>query len=169
MFSDYEVHTLGVQENAKLAAPDTGQGETYAFRTPSLRNLAYTAPYMHNGTLGTLDDVINFYNRVGGGGRGGRGGRGGPGGPPGNGGRFFAQGPGQGRPGGGPGPGGRGRGGTPNPNVRRQDLDPLLLQVNVRGGREDVVAFLLALSDDSFDRTIPNRVPSGLTPGGKTR
>jgi cytochrome c peroxidase len=177
MFSDYEVHTLGVQENAKLAAPDTGQGDTYAFRTPSLRNLAYTAPYMHNGTLATLDDVINFYNRVGGRGRGGPGGRqgrpggpGGPGGPPGNGGATFAQGPGQGRPGGGPGgAGGRGRGGTPNPNVRRQDLDPLLLQVNVRGGREDVVAFLLALSDDSFDHTIPDRVPSGLRPGGKTR
>jgi len=31
----------------------------------------------------------------------------------------------------------------------------------------DVVAFLEALTDDSFDRKIPERVPGGLTPGGR--
>lgn len=36
------------------------------FRVPSLRELKYTAPYMHNGTLATLNDVVDFYN-VGGG------------------------------------------------------------------------------------------------------
>ena len=36
------------------------------FRTPSLRYLKYTAPYMHNGMLETLRDVVDFYN-VGGG------------------------------------------------------------------------------------------------------
>ncbi|PCK07063.1 MAG: cytochrome-c peroxidase [Alteromonadaceae bacterium] len=36
------------------------------FRTPSLRYVKYTAPYMHNGTLATLDDVIEFYNQGGG-------------------------------------------------------------------------------------------------------
>jgi hypothetical protein len=36
----------------------------------------------------------------------------------------------------------------------------------MRGGRRDLVAFLQALSDDSFDRTIPAAVPSGLTVGG---
>lgn len=36
------------------------------FRTPSLRYTKYTAPYMHNGTLATLDDVIEFYNQGGG-------------------------------------------------------------------------------------------------------
>jgi len=36
------------------------------FRTPSLRELKYTAPYMHNGILGTLEEVIDFYNRGGG-------------------------------------------------------------------------------------------------------
>ena len=35
------------------------------FRTPSLRYTKYTAPYMHNGTLATLTDVVDFYNRGG--------------------------------------------------------------------------------------------------------
>lgn len=167
MFSDFQPHVLGVPENAKLPGPDSGVDGHYAFRTPSLRNLAYTAPYMHNGTIASLDEVINFYNRIGGGRGGPRGGPGGNGGGP-----QPPQGPGApgvaGGPGGGfGGRGGRGgRGGSPNPNVRRQELDPLLRQVNVRGGREDVVAFLLALSDDTFDRSVPTRVPSGLTPGG---
>jgi len=34
------------------------------FRTPSLRNLALTAPYMHNGSLATLRDVVNHYSTV---------------------------------------------------------------------------------------------------------
>ena len=37
-----------------------------AFMTPSLRELAYTAPYMHNGMLKTLADVVAFYNAGGG-------------------------------------------------------------------------------------------------------
>ena len=36
------------------------------FMTPSLRELIYTAPYMHNGTKQTLEDVVAFYNRGGG-------------------------------------------------------------------------------------------------------
>ena len=36
------------------------------FRTPSLRYTAYTAPYMHNGMLETLEDVVAFYNAGGG-------------------------------------------------------------------------------------------------------
>ncbi len=36
-----------------------------AFRTPSLRNLTLTAPYMHTGGLNTLEDVIAFYDRGG--------------------------------------------------------------------------------------------------------
>jgi len=34
------------------------------FRTPSLRNLAPTAPYMHNGSLATLRDVVNHYSTL---------------------------------------------------------------------------------------------------------
>lgn len=36
------------------------------FLTPTLREVAKTAPYMHNGTLATLDDVIEFYSQGGG-------------------------------------------------------------------------------------------------------
>ena len=43
--------------------------------------------------------------------------------------------------------------------MSRQDLDPLLRRLNVNGGRRDLVAFLEALSDDRFDRRIPDRVP----------
>lgn len=37
------------------------------FQTPSLRELAQTAPYMHNGVFQTLDEVVDFYDRGGGG------------------------------------------------------------------------------------------------------
>lgn len=36
------------------------------FRTPSLREVKYTGPYMHNGVFTTLDEVIEFYNKGGG-------------------------------------------------------------------------------------------------------
>lgn len=35
---------------------------TYVFRTPSLRNVALTAPYMHSGTIRNLAGVLNFYD-----------------------------------------------------------------------------------------------------------
>ena len=44
-------------------APDAPEG---AFRTPSLRNIALTAPYMHNGAFATLEEVIDFYAQGGG-------------------------------------------------------------------------------------------------------
>jgi cytochrome c peroxidase len=52
---------------AKLAAvqrEDAGAAMG-RFRTPSLRNVAETAPYMHNGYLATLQDVVRFYNQGG--------------------------------------------------------------------------------------------------------
>ncbi len=36
-----------------------------AFKTPTLRNLSLTAPYMHDGSLKTLEDVVDFYNNGG--------------------------------------------------------------------------------------------------------
>jgi cytochrome c peroxidase len=36
------------------------------FRTPSLRDVCYTGPYMHNGTFNTLEEVVAFYNEGGG-------------------------------------------------------------------------------------------------------
>ncbi|MBC8086576.1 MAG: cytochrome C peroxidase [Phycisphaerae bacterium] len=38
----------------------------FAFKTPGLRNVALTAPYMHNGVYRTLEEVVDFYNRGGG-------------------------------------------------------------------------------------------------------
>jgi len=40
--------------------------DRYAFRTPSLRNVARTGPYMHDGSLPTLEAVVDFYTRGGG-------------------------------------------------------------------------------------------------------
>lgn len=55
------------------AAPDLGRFEItldpadrYAFKTPTLRNVARTAPYMHDGSLATLEAVVDFYDRGGG-------------------------------------------------------------------------------------------------------
>ena len=36
-----------------------------AFKVPTLREIAKTAPYMHDGSLATLEDVIDFYDRGG--------------------------------------------------------------------------------------------------------
>ena len=64
MFSDYLLHVLSVPDNAKMPT-DAGANGSYAFRTPSLRNLALTPPYMHSGVFSSLDQVLNFYDQVG--------------------------------------------------------------------------------------------------------
>ena len=61
MFSDFDLEAEGVGEHPRLTEPDAGDGR-FRFRTPSLRNVALTAPYMHNGTLATLEDVLRFYD-----------------------------------------------------------------------------------------------------------
>jgi cytochrome c peroxidase len=62
MFSDFSLYNLGVADNEKLATPDLGVSGKRLFRTPSLRNISLTAPYMHNGTISTLKDVLEFYD-----------------------------------------------------------------------------------------------------------
>jgi len=61
MFADFELHRLGVAD-LPVAAHDRGDG-TERFRTPSLRNVTRTAPYMHNGSLATVADVLVFYDQ----------------------------------------------------------------------------------------------------------
>jgi len=39
--------------------------DRWKYRTPSLRNIRLTAPYMHNGSLGNLEDVVRFYDAGG--------------------------------------------------------------------------------------------------------
>ena len=57
--------------------PDKGRGANYnvemymgSFKTPTLRNIEFTAPYMHNGGFKTLEEVVEFYNEGGGAGLG---------------------------------------------------------------------------------------------------
>lgn len=38
----------------------------HSFKTPTLRNVELTAPYMHNGVFDTLEEVVDFYNKGGG-------------------------------------------------------------------------------------------------------
>jgi len=64
MFSDYKSHVIGVPQNKKLMEFDQGIDDTYAFRTPTLRNLRFTAPYMHNGKFNTLEEVLEFYEDI---------------------------------------------------------------------------------------------------------
>ena len=45
-----------------LGAVSGDPNDNGKFKSPSLRNLAYTAPYMHDGRFSTLDDVINHYS-----------------------------------------------------------------------------------------------------------
>ncbi len=75
LFTDNKFHNLGVgvislQDRVELG--DLGRNQVTkndadrgAFKTPSLRNIALTAPYMHDGSQKTLKDVVDFY--VGGG------------------------------------------------------------------------------------------------------
>jgi cytochrome c peroxidase len=69
-FSDEEYHNLGVGMAA--AKPDPGrfnvtkkEEDKGAFKTPTLRDIASTAPYMHDGGEKTLEDVVEFYNKGG--------------------------------------------------------------------------------------------------------
>ncbi len=61
LFSDFTPHVLGIPEGALVTEPDSGDG-TFAFRTPSLRQLDFTAPYFHAGQFLTLDAAIDFYD-----------------------------------------------------------------------------------------------------------
>jgi cytochrome c peroxidase len=70
MFSDQGFHNIGVGMNRPT--PDTGReavtGKPHdrgRFKTPTLRNVALTWPYMHDGSLRTLAEVVEFYARGG--------------------------------------------------------------------------------------------------------
>lgn len=64
LLSDGKFYRLGVSFSDEGLAVVTGKQEDKGrFRTPSLRNIAQTGPYMHNGSLKTLDEVVTFYYR----------------------------------------------------------------------------------------------------------
>ena len=120
MFSDFKLHFIGVSD----AGPD-GRRE---LRTPTLRNLRHTTPYMHHGGQRTLDEVLTFYERLS---------------------------------------------DAVSETIDGGDaaahppLDPLLQRLDLNAEDfPDLTAFLEMLNDDTYDRSIPAKVPSGLPVGG---
>ena len=62
-FTDERLHNTGVAwKDGRLADDGAGRGD---FKTPTLREIERTAPYMHDGSLGTLEDVVDHYDRGG--------------------------------------------------------------------------------------------------------
>ena len=67
-FTDMNYHNIGLSEHysddgkarASHLPEDVGR-----FKTPTLRNIELTSPYMHDGSMSSLDEVIAFYNRGG--------------------------------------------------------------------------------------------------------
>lgn len=72
LFTDQKFHNIGIGANTDGSLADSGRyaetkndADMGSFKTPSLRNAAWTAPYMHDGSVPTLKDVIDHY--IGGG------------------------------------------------------------------------------------------------------
>ncbi|MCC6411572.1 MAG: cytochrome C peroxidase [Saprospiraceae bacterium] len=80
-FKENESEVIGVPFNPKASKleidPDLGRFESgrprdrashllHSFKTTTVRNVALTAPYMHNGMYNTLEEVVDFYNKGGG-------------------------------------------------------------------------------------------------------
>ena len=76
-FADTESEVVGVPKtkDKKTAVLDEDEGKysftrslihQYSFKTPTLRNIALTGPYMHNGVYDSLEEVMEFYNNGGG-------------------------------------------------------------------------------------------------------
>lgn len=72
-FDKSESEVLGVPNKEKKLDGDLGKFvitqaviHKFSFKTPTIRNIEHTAPYMHNGVYKTLEEVIDFYNDGGG-------------------------------------------------------------------------------------------------------
>lgn len=62
-FTDDSFHNIGI-DNGDLGRYELDQQKELkgAFKTPGLRNIVFSAPYMHDGSLGSLQEVIEHYN-----------------------------------------------------------------------------------------------------------
>ncbi|MEL7530162.1 MAG: cytochrome c peroxidase, partial [Bacteroidota bacterium] len=82
-YHENETEVLGVPADKAATKLDEDEGRIlnkrfheqadhyrYSFKTMGVRNVALTAPYMHNGVFETLEEVLDFYNRGGGAGMG---------------------------------------------------------------------------------------------------
>ena len=56
---------MGVSQDVGRYAVTRREADRRAFKTPSLRSVALTAPYMHTGGFKTLEEVVEFYNSGG--------------------------------------------------------------------------------------------------------
>ncbi len=127
MFSDFKTHSIGIEDNEKLRFIDDGFKKRNEFRTPSLRNLRFTFPYMHNGTVKTIENVLEFYEDLGG-------------------------------------------GKIRNPRINANQIDPLIINLKVEFKDISlIIEFLNTLNDTNFDKSIPQKVPSGLKVGGEIK
>lgn len=81
LYNIIESEVIGVPGNADSLHPvaDADKGRIAitanrvhdnSFKTPTVRNIELTAPYMHNGVYKTLEEVVEFYNKGGGAGLG---------------------------------------------------------------------------------------------------
>ena len=118
-FSNDNFFVTGVPDTAGQThdmgrAAIASDGKDGAFKSPTLRNAALTAPYMHNGAFATLEEVIDFYSKGG----------------------------------------GRDAGFEVDRQIVPFELIPQ--------EKEDLVAFLYALTDESALPEVPKSVPSGL-------
>ena len=65
-FTDHNFYDIGLPSEDKGRGAEIGlPAADYAFKMPTLRELAWTAPYMHDGSIGTLDDVVRIYEMGG--------------------------------------------------------------------------------------------------------
>ena len=121
-FANPDFKVIGVPD-LEGEEPDLGRGELVgegyegAFKVPTLRNVALTAPYMHNGVFETLEEVVDFYAQGGGTGLG-----------------------------------------LDVPNID----DKIRVFSLTDEEKNDLIAFMHALTDESNKPEIPERVPSGL-------
>jgi cytochrome c peroxidase len=69
LFTDFSFQSLGLPNRThdpgrmRISREDSDSGK---FKTPGLRNVALTYPYMHDGSLHTLEEVVEFYDQGGG-------------------------------------------------------------------------------------------------------
>ena len=62
---DFSFHNNGLQKifaDSGLARITKNVGDMGKFKTPTIRNLVFTAPYMHDGRFSTLEQVVDFYD-----------------------------------------------------------------------------------------------------------
>jgi cytochrome c peroxidase len=64
-FTDNKFQNTGIGDDEGRSAVTKQESDRGAFKTPGLRNVALHAPYMHDGSLGTLEAVIDYYDRGG--------------------------------------------------------------------------------------------------------